>query len=98
MVGAHLGGSILVEYTIKMLQRAADDFDNVYNHISDDFKKIIIFHCIHQHLCYNVIRKGNRHRVVDLDEKRKPFPHSPKYREGFVMLVTNQVNECQQCQ
>ena len=47
MVGAHLGGSILVEYTIKMSQRAADDFDNIYNHIADDFKKIIIFHCIH---------------------------------------------------
>lgn len=24
-----------------------------------------IFRCIHQLLCYNVIRKGNRHRVVD---------------------------------
>ena len=35
-----LGGSILVKYSIKMLQRASDDLDNIYNHIADDFKEI----------------------------------------------------------
>ena len=30
----------MVKYTIKMLQRASDDFDNIYNHIADDFKEI----------------------------------------------------------
>ena len=30
----------MVKYTIKMLQRASDDLDNIYNHIADDFKKI----------------------------------------------------------
>ena len=30
----------MVKYTIKMLERASDDLDNIYNHIADDFKKI----------------------------------------------------------
>ena len=30
----------MVKYTIKMLQRASDDLDNIYNHIADDFKEI----------------------------------------------------------
>ena len=30
----------MVKYTIKMLQRAPDDLDNIYNHIADDFKEI----------------------------------------------------------
>ena len=30
----------MVKYTIKMLQRASDDLDNIYNHIVDDFKEI----------------------------------------------------------
>ena len=30
----------MVKHTIKMLQRASDDLDNIYNHIADDFKKI----------------------------------------------------------
>ncbi len=30
----------MVKYTIKMLQRASDDLDNIYNHITDDFKEI----------------------------------------------------------
>ena len=36
----HLGGNILIKYAIKMLQRASDDLDNIYNHIADDFKEI----------------------------------------------------------
>lgn len=30
----------MVKYAIKMLQRASDDLDNIYNHIADDFKEI----------------------------------------------------------
>ena len=30
----------MVKHTIKMLQRASDDIDNIYNHIADDFKDI----------------------------------------------------------
>ena len=30
----------MVKHTIKMLQRASDDIDNIYNHIADDFKEI----------------------------------------------------------
>ncbi len=30
----------MAKYTIKMLQRASDDLDNIYNHITDDFKEI----------------------------------------------------------
>ncbi|MGN0336313.1 MAG: type II toxin-antitoxin system RelE/ParE family toxin [Lachnospiraceae bacterium] len=30
----------MVKYSIKMLQRALDDLDNIYNHIADDFKEI----------------------------------------------------------
>ena len=30
----------MVKYTIKMLQRASDDLDNINNHIADDFKEI----------------------------------------------------------
>ena len=30
----------MVKYTIKMLQRASDDLDNIYNHIADDLKEI----------------------------------------------------------
>ena len=30
----------MIKYTIKMLQRASDDLDNIYNHIADDFKEI----------------------------------------------------------
>lgn len=30
----------MVKYTIRMLQRAADDIDNIYNYIADDFKEI----------------------------------------------------------
>ena len=30
----------MVKYTIKMLQRASDDLDNIYNHIADGFKEI----------------------------------------------------------
>ena len=30
----------MVKYTIKMLQRASDDLDNIYNHLADDFKEI----------------------------------------------------------
>ena len=56
-----------------------------------------IFGCKHKIICYNKNRKGNRHRVVDLDKKNKAFPHSPKYRGGFVILVTSHKNECQKC-
>lgn len=30
----------MVKYTIKLLQRASDDLDNIYNHIANDFKEI----------------------------------------------------------
>ena len=30
----------MVKYTIKMLQRASDDLDTIYNHIADDLKEI----------------------------------------------------------
>ena len=30
----------MVKYAIKMLQRAAEDLDNIYNHIADDFKEM----------------------------------------------------------
>lgn len=30
----------MAKYAIKMLQRASDDFDNIYDHIADDFKEI----------------------------------------------------------
>ena len=30
----------MVKYTIKMLRRASDDLDNIYNHLADDFKEI----------------------------------------------------------
>lgn len=30
----------MVKHTIKMLQRASDAIDNIYNHIADDFKEI----------------------------------------------------------
>lgn len=30
----------MVKYTIKMLQRASDDLDNIYNYIADEFKEI----------------------------------------------------------
>ena len=30
----------LVKYIIKMLQRASDDLDNIYNHMADDCKEI----------------------------------------------------------
>ena len=30
----------MVKYTIRMLQRAVDDIDNIYNHIADDFKEV----------------------------------------------------------
>ena len=30
----------MVKYTIKMLQHASDDLENIYNHIADDFKEI----------------------------------------------------------
>ena len=30
----------MAKNTIKMLQRASDDLDNIYNHIADDFKEI----------------------------------------------------------
>lgn len=36
----HLGGNILVEYIVKLMQRAKSDLDNIYNHIADDFKEI----------------------------------------------------------
>lgn len=29
----------MAKYTIKMLQRAFDDLDNIYNHIAEDFKE-----------------------------------------------------------
>ena len=29
----------MVKYAIKMLQRASDDIDNIYNHISDELKE-----------------------------------------------------------
>ena len=41
--------------------------------------------------------KGNRHRVVDQVGKSRTFPRSSKYREGFAILVTNHINECQEC-
>ena len=47
---------------------------------------------------YNVIRKGNRHRVVDQVRKSKTFSHSGKVQgRFFAVLMTNQINECQQC-
>lgn len=30
----------MVKYTIKLLQRASRDLDDIYNHIADDFKEI----------------------------------------------------------
>lgn len=30
----------MAKYTIKLLQRASDDIDNIYNHIANDFKEI----------------------------------------------------------
>lgn len=30
----------MAKYTIKLLQRASDDLDNIYNHIANDFKEI----------------------------------------------------------
>jgi len=46
---------------------------------------------------YNIIIKGNRHRVVDRNVE-KAFPHRANVQgRFFIALVTNQVNECQQC-
>ena len=30
----------MTKYTIKLMQRAFSDLDNIYNHIADDFKEI----------------------------------------------------------
>lgn len=30
----------MVKYTIKMLQRASNDLDNIYNYIADEFKEL----------------------------------------------------------
>ena len=32
----------MVKYTIKMLQRASDDLDNIYNRIADDLEDAIL--------------------------------------------------------
>ncbi len=32
----------MVKYTIKMLQRASNDIDSIYNHIAEDFKEVNI--------------------------------------------------------
>ena len=54
------------------------------------------FSCKVEIICYNVIRKGNRHRVVDQIEENKAFPSlGQSTGKVFVMLVTNQINECQ---
>lgn len=49
-------------------------------------------------LCYNIITKGNRHRVVDQIIGNKSLPTTRQSTgKVFAMLVTYQVNECQQC-
>lgn len=30
----------MVKYTVKLMQRASSDLDDIYNHIADDFKEI----------------------------------------------------------
>lgn len=35
-----LGENILAKYTVKLMQRASGDLDDIYNHIADDFKEI----------------------------------------------------------
>jgi len=30
----------LAKYTVKLMQRASGDLDDIYNHIADDFKEI----------------------------------------------------------
>ncbi len=30
----------MAKYTVKMMQRASSDLDDIYNHIADDFKEI----------------------------------------------------------
>jgi len=45
--------------------------------------------------CYNIIRKGNRHRVVDQYKRQKPSQTDQSTGKVFVMLLTNQINECQ---
>jgi len=47
---------------------------------------------------YNTIIKGNRHRVVDQYGKQEPSQTGQSTGKVFVMLVTYQINECQQCQ
>ena len=39
--------------------------------------------CNYQIMCYNIISKGNRHRVVDLWYERRPSLSRSKYREGL---------------
>lgn len=49
--------------------------------------KQIKMYCHIQIFCYNILIKGNRHRVVDQDiESKKPSKTRAKYREGFLLL------------
>ena len=40
-------------------------------------------YCNYRVMCYNIISKGNRHRVVDLWYERRPSLSRSKYREGL---------------
>lgn len=62
------------------------------------FQKGIKKCCIINKICYNEIERGNRHRVVDqFLRKMKPSLTGQSTGKVSYILLTNQMNERQQC-